>query len=445
MSLVCNYFSYLKIMSTMIKDFLWNGKKQKIKIETLQLPKHQGGLNLVNFKLKEQSLKASWVQILDTDDYLAMLAYRKLNITLGKDIWLCNIKGSDISIVFGNHFWANVLEAWSRFNFISKIEEQKTVLNQVIWFNSHLKIGKKIFFFSKPYKEGLLNISQIVDPQGNFLPTDVLIAMFDLTLMQINSLIACIPKSWKKLLKSTPYLTHEIVSPKYELFKNRTKCVSYYYRELNWSHTCPSQIYEKWIRKTQIDIPFDDFFNIFDNIKIQTTNVKLRSFQYRFLHCAIVLNRNLYLWTIKSDESCTNCSRSQENITHFFWECNIAQELWTWVYNFCKKLKSNEEITITKEAVFTNLINPKVNHVFNTISLIAKNYLYTTRCLEKKPKELELHGLIEKIKNYELYNAKKNGNIVKYHCKWLQNNTNVMQNLADIDEYIIDYVITNQN
>ena len=42
----------------MIRDFLWNGKKAKLALKILQNPKKEGGLNLVNFTLKEKALKS---------------------------------------------------------------------------------------------------------------------------------------------------------------------------------------------------------------------------------------------------------------------------------------------------------------------------------------------------------------------------------------------------
>ena len=79
-TLVCSIFVYkmqvLPTMSTnfkialqrLIANFIWNGRKPKIKYSTLTLNRIDGGRRLTNLKLRDHSLKIEWVKRLGTAD-----------------------------------------------------------------------------------------------------------------------------------------------------------------------------------------------------------------------------------------------------------------------------------------------------------------------------------------------------------------------------------------
>ena len=109
--------SFIKDFETVITNFLWDGKKPKISLNDLKMPKSQGGVGLVDIRLKDKSLKAAWVKMLCDDELLSKTAYQKLNNVIKHEIWLCNISKKDIELVFGQGFWKNVLESWSELNY----------------------------------------------------------------------------------------------------------------------------------------------------------------------------------------------------------------------------------------------------------------------------------------------------------------------------------------
>ena len=103
-SLYVYKMSVLPIMSNeminklhqIIKLFLWEGKKAKIQLKTLQAPKELGGLAVVDFRIKDLALKAAWVSIVRSDSMLQKTAYLALSSVLQSDIWHCNISRRDV-------------------------------------------------------------------------------------------------------------------------------------------------------------------------------------------------------------------------------------------------------------------------------------------------------------------------------------------------------------
>ena len=55
-------------MEKLLEQFIWNGRKPKIKTTILQGRRVDGGLRLVNLCIKDRSLKAQWVSKLYKDD-----------------------------------------------------------------------------------------------------------------------------------------------------------------------------------------------------------------------------------------------------------------------------------------------------------------------------------------------------------------------------------------
>ena len=186
----------IKNMDNLIRHFLWNGKKSKIAYNILQNPKKEGGLNLVNLEKKDQALKATWPQIdlLHTEPSYAELVYVIMKVSaLKENIWRCSINPEDAKKFKVNEFWKDVLVSWSQYNFYNG----KRVENEIIWYNSHIKIQRKSFFWADVHKKGLLFVHQLFNNQ-QFKSAQMVLEEFGLSQLRFNSLKMAIPKDWKE-------------------------------------------------------------------------------------------------------------------------------------------------------------------------------------------------------------------------------------------------------
>ena len=87
-------------IQSQIMNFIWNGKRPKISFEILKAPKEQGGLRLVDLHAKHCEMLAQWVFLIENDKFLTASCYGALNVKLGADIWLINMKSSEVSGYF---------------------------------------------------------------------------------------------------------------------------------------------------------------------------------------------------------------------------------------------------------------------------------------------------------------------------------------------------------
>ena len=142
-----------------IRKFIWNGKKAKIALKTLQGDKSTGGLRLVDLRAKEIAIKVSWIQILEEEESLANLAYTNIHSLLQQWIFNCNLCHKDIEILdIRNTFWRDVMIAWCKYHYTEKIEK-----DQCIWYNSQIRVEGKPIFWQKCYESGLLRVSQLFE------------------------------------------------------------------------------------------------------------------------------------------------------------------------------------------------------------------------------------------------------------------------------------------
>ena len=408
----------LRQMNKMIESFIWNNRKPKIPLSVLQASKENGGLGLVNLLYKDKALKASWVTFYKTDELCnAMLKYF-LKITITDELWQCNLSVKDVKLLFDDCFWRDVLAAWCELHFVSL--EESCVNSQIIWYNTHIRIDNKPIFWEKCYCEGLIYLNQLFDTDGKLWPHKVIQEMFGLSQMQTNQLLTSIPTSWKKALTQNSQSKED---PIYNEIITSSKPVAKLYKKLNSSTSHLHNAYQKWQQHTEITIDFDDYCQLFCNVYTITNNAKLRSFQFRILHSAIVLNRHLYRWRIKKSPNCSICE-TKETMIHLFWECPQTVKLWADVKKYCSEYAPLEICNINKENIFTNLVNPAAGHVFNFICLVVKQQIYAAKCLKTPINIFSTTQHIEKLKRFELYKAKQNGRILTHMKKWLLDDVN---------------------
>ena len=157
-----------KNLESMLREYLWNGRKPKISLDTLKKKKHQGGLQLVDIKAKQDALKIAWIFRIEDDVFLEKCVYSQLDTELDKLIWYCNLTQKDIKGLFEtNSFWGQVLLAWGRLN-RHKPQNGKEVLKQFIWYNSNVRIKNKPVLWKHWIDKNILFVKDIMEVDGNF-------------------------------------------------------------------------------------------------------------------------------------------------------------------------------------------------------------------------------------------------------------------------------------
>ena len=286
-------------VDNLIREFLWDGKKAKIAYKILQNSKRDGGLNLVNLKNKEIALKATWPQILYTEKDYSELVYGELRCaSLGEDIWRCSLTPEDVDgLKIRNQFWVDILKSWCNFNYFYDIRME----NQLLWFNSRIRVQNKPVWWKDVYQKGLKNVCQLFC--GNKFKTDEQVwEEYGLSKLRFNSLKASLPKEWKDFficnleITYTPMVPHNYDRVINGQYKNFSQLV---YKYINGDFTMLQSKYLGWRKELgsanceDLGQDMAQFGQLHMDLYKVTNVAKLRSFQYRLLQRGLVTNVHL--------------------------------------------------------------------------------------------------------------------------------------------------------
>ena len=163
----------------------------------------------------------------------------------------------------------------------------------------------------------------------------------------------------------------------------------------NWSEDLGEEVTEKQMKA------------LFKGLYMQSNIPKLRAFQYRLLHRSIILNTHLYRWGRRADNNCSMCNSAKETLTHFFFSCPAAQDIWKSVSDLC--IRHTGVKIFYEKPIYVMFRQPgrSFKHLSNLLCLLTKHYLYKQRCLGLVPNSTELknailyHENIEKIYCYK--------------------------------------------
>ena len=434
--------SVVKTYDNIVRQFIWNNKKAKIAYNILQLPKQEGGLNLVNLEKKDTALKATWPQILLKEEQYSKLVYGLMRCkVLGQDIWRCSIHPQDVGkIKIKEVFWEDVLKSWSQFNYYQPLR----IENQLIWYNSRIKVAGKIVVWNDVYLRGLKYVYQLFS--GMEYKSDQQVEQeFGLTKLRFNSLKVAIPKEWKQFFITTdPRRYHPIPPHTYDVCGITGKSLSSkVYKFISEDSIYIHSKYIKWRMEVGNDFceSFIDFRDAHRDIYKVTNVPKYRSFQYRLLQRGLVTNIQLFKWDIKESENCYFCGRDRETISHLLFLCPIVKELWDQVFMFIRE-KYQVKLEVSTSTVLLNTVYDRKNHVVNFMCLVTKQYIYSQRCLNKQLNFAELKGKFRNLQNIEKYIAIKNQRLLAHEKKWDEKGVNDRRAeiSSSISQFIESYV-----
>ena len=415
MSALPNMTSQMKCeINSIIQKYLWNNHKPKISLKTLQGPKNKGCAGLIDFERKEHALKTTWVKMLLEGKYPKSMIYNVLHKELRELIWQCNLKAADVKKVTDIpkefSFWEDVLIAWCNFHFY---EQQDGNCDQILWCNSLIIVDGAPIWWRIPHQHGLIWISQLFR-DCDFKSDRELKEEFNLTTLQVNTLKSAIPTPIKNLHRKTEQLPKDDDKLcRFMLFEKGTRMV---YKE-SLENVNLERLTTLWMR--DCDISRLEIETGFSDIKFLTPVIKLRSFQYRLLHRALVTNIHLKRWGITSDDSCTFCQQTSEEVKHLLGECEYVIPIWIEVRRLVQEhgLEAHQ-VDLSYRNIILNTVHKDKKNVLNYICLIAKQYVYRQRCLKKVPNPKEFVSMVRNMKNIEKYYAVKDNKLAQFYKRW---------------------------
>ena len=328
-----------------IYNFLWNDKRMRVARNMVQLPIEQGGLGIINIKLKIQSLHLRWIgRLLETEidaPWKDLMSYQLRKLRHCEHLGLAVFRSFVPPQPYGvPDFQKFMLGSWTSLlgNKRARVTALEDVLNEPLFNNTFVTdtTGRKIVHprwalghfniiadICKVFVPGFIsheqaqNITEEKFPERDFL-----------------SLISCIPSDWReKILSGAQAAPHEKFPLSIPNIKRKGVPVSTisskeFYDMLIRKHLMPvaNRKYHNWIELFRERM--DDFVRpgpalwgtIFKEL-YKTSNKKAFNIRWMLLHFAHPTMARLAEWGIVSSGTCPRCLAMQESHEHWFYFC----------------------------------------------------------------------------------------------------------------------------
>ena len=420
-------------ITSIISDFIWNARKPKIRTSELQMLVENGGVKLANMVARDKSLKIEWVSRLHsehTDQAMRSVVFKLIGSKLINELfWECNLS-AEYAKQFGckSPFWTSVMIAWSELNFENPETEAK-IANQILWYNSLIRIANKPVFFEKWYSIGIIYLKDLMVGK-NIVTYEQLKCKYDnsIDVMDYKAIITAIPSRWKKVVQNIDDSDIECQSL-YGQMSSMTKWSSKAYHMYIKTFNCIDRVQARLHNVLKKTITQDEIVEAFISIKKYMTVTKYRAFQYRLLHNTILLNDRLIHLSISSTNICSQCHKEKETVSHFFFECDITQRLLNESLIYIAKFDHNQkDLHVEMKNVILGTVTEDPYSFVNLFFVVLKQKLYACKCLKTK---ISFEAIKNEFEFIERKEAITSGKVIKYNRKWPDKIQTKDENLSD--------------
>ena len=260
--------SVVKTVQENLFAFLWKNRKDKIKRVVMYQTVKKGGINFVNFRTVIKALRVAWIgRLLSTSDdkwkAIPNYYFRKHGSLLF--LLKCNY---DIKLLKTGLplFYRELLPYFQNLKNATNIfpNGEFTLSN-----NKLITIDNATLLWKSWFKEGVVTLKDVLNPEGNFLSYEEFRNKFNISTNYLHyfQLISAIPSDLKRRSVQTviPAADLSLTSASVSLNKRsfdlvKARCKNYYQLFNNYSCTVPSGI-KKWQEK--FPEIFVDWFNKF--------------------------------------------------------------------------------------------------------------------------------------------------------------------------------------
>ena len=326
---------YLKEINSLLYNFLWDGKGDKIKRTQMINDYTKGGLKMLDIVSFNNALKAKWVQrLLDPNNKGKWKLF--LDFSLGNHVatvlFSGNLKVEDVaSLDIDDPFTKELIEIWCLLNFK---HNPSSFSHMSIWYNSLIRINGKPIFYKRWFVAGINLVSNLDETSSRFLTFEAFKEKYPVKVNFLEYYSVVTAVSSVKDISACSQMQNTK-----SLLGSKDFCKLAYTLFIERHASPPQRSQSKWISDFQIyDVDKIDWCQSYSLPFLCTREPKLRIFQFKLLHRRISTNRYLFKIGISSSELCSSCENSSETLLHLFWECPQVKIFWnevkTWLCNY---------------------------------------------------------------------------------------------------------------
>jgi len=161
-------------ITSMIFNFIWQGKPPKIERMTIVGEKNKGRLKMVDFEVMNTALKFAWVKrICQNSDSSWKTLIAHFFREHGGLSFLLNCR-YDVKLLNLNDvppFYQAILKCWQE-NKPIILEDNTHKQNKIIWNNKNI-LDKHMIYLKQWHRTGIMYTNDMLDENFNFLPRQI--------------------------------------------------------------------------------------------------------------------------------------------------------------------------------------------------------------------------------------------------------------------------------
>ena len=397
-------------------NFVWDGKKNKIKKSIAEQHTKEGGISIPNIKAYIQALKTTWIRRVLNENA------GKWKVILIKQIpELRNINkfgGTLLKNKNANKFWKDVFVSYEAFHANLMPNTSEEFLAEPLFLNERFKIDGKPFIFQDWVAKGVLTAGSLINGDGTFKSLIEFQEEYNLTpkLLDFLGCLSTVKRYTRKQsieIKSNRAFAE---SNAFILLSGRLKGAKPIYEALigTAGKSNPCKTWEQILGK---EIDWKKIFKTINQIK----ETKMRWFQMKIVYRILVSNSILFKMNIVHSDKCNFCLLEKDSVIHYLWECTHVQQFWADFLNLIKsKCNHCDRLGLNSSLIlFGNDGNTKTDACFDDILLRTKFFIYKCRINKIKPTIQYFTNDLKQAYKVDEYVHKIEMHVEEFHRKWL--------------------------
>ena len=411
---------FIKIVESTIRDFIWYGKKPKIKHSTLIGEYEEGGLKLPDFQSCLNANRVKWLIKL-------YQSYEENTLVSCIPSLFCKSVGGlkHINKNFDQKripknipdFYKSILIAWSKIS-DETCNSPNAVYNQHLWNNKHIQIEGKSVLYKEFSEKNINKIFDLCDRDGEFNWEHAKMrGLVNKDFLKWAGIVHAIPKEWKTLLKE-----NNIEKKRLQMYINfgntfidvvklKTKMLYSWFIAKKFKNPTAQANISRSIS------PYNnlDWTVIYNRIYKTSIDTYSRYFQFKILNNILYLNRDLNRFKILEYASCSFCFICPETVYHLFVDCIESKNFY-----FDIRIYFENFGVIIPESNYQNIILGVDEPIINFIILHFKIVIYKFREKRKRPSLNYFLNILRQNRIIEYKIAKRNNVLEKHRRKWVK-------------------------
>ena len=398
----------IRRLENMLYIFIWNGKRSRIKKETLCLPYDLGGQGMTDLRNYIAALKITWVKrAITTSHPWERIADCQLAV-IGRTKFVWD-KGSkfmkDLSNKMSNAIWKEVICSWGVFISTFKLEDI-TMGSIPLWKSDYTR--HKTDEISNWAKKGLLYFNDLRTPSGEMMSFAEAKQVYNLpgTFLDYAGLLNSLSRAY---VEKNERIEAPIIADQIKHLLSRKKGTKHIYDRLMQRRTIVKHWEDKWCEQYgEIN-----WLEVYQAVRIASSSPYYGALHYKIVTLTAVTNKLLYKMGIRETDSCDRCKRCPETLRHKFWSCAVVKHFWRQVENWLNHQTGIQPRTVLEEK--------NVMLGFHDSGRLWKHIIIMGKMMKVQQRELNIAQLEAKIIqdiSIEKLAAHMNSSFLAFTKKW---------------------------